>query len=141
MSERTASLARERARSRSRGNRRPLKSRGTGIASRDLAGTELLQIRTTRVRDGLWVALSGELTAATATRLADCLDEALDDEHATRIVVDLSDLRRLEPAAVSALLIAHRRAFDDHRELLLTRGSAAVQQIVDRVDGPFLYTS
>jgi anti-anti-sigma factor len=146
MSERTVSLARERARSRSRRNRGPLKSRGTGLTSPDLARAEalqasgeVLQVRSTRVRDGLWIALSGELTAATATRLADCLDEALDDD-VTPIVVDLSDLRSLAPAAVATLLIAHRRAFDDHRELLLIRGSAAVQQVVDRVDGPFLYT-
>ena len=140
MSERTVSLARERGRTRSRGNRGPLKSRGTGFANRDQASAELLQIRTTRVRGGLWVSLSGELTAATAAPLADCLDKALDD-YATPIVVDLSDLRTLEPAAVGTLLIAHRRAFDDHRELLLIRGSTAVQQVVDRVDGPFLYTS
>jgi anti-anti-sigma regulatory factor len=115
------------------------KSRGTGLASRGLVETELLQIRTTPVLNGLWVSLSGELTAATSARLADCLDEALDD-HVTTIVVDLSELRRLEPAAVGTLLIAHRRAFDDHRELSLHRGPAAVQQVVDRVDGPFLYT-
>jgi anti-anti-sigma factor len=147
MSERTVSLARERARSRSRRNRGPLKGRGTGLTNRYLAGAEalqasgeLLQIRTTRVRDGLWLSLSGELTAATAARLADRLDDALDD-YVTPIVVDLSELQRLAPAAVVTLLIAHRRALDDHRELLLVRGSTAVQQVVDRVDGPFLYTS
>jgi anti-anti-sigma factor len=147
MSDRTVSLARERAGSRSRRNRGPLKSRGTGLTNRDLAGAEalqasgeVLQIRTTRVRDGLWVSLSGELTAVTAARLADCLDEALDD-YVTPIVVDLSDLQALAPAAVATLLIAHWRAFDDHRELLLVRGSTTVQQVVDRVDGPFLYTS
>jgi anti-anti-sigma factor len=144
MSERTVSLARERARSRSRGNRGSLKSRGTGLANPDLsranalqASGEVLQIRTTRVRDGLWVALSGELTVATAPRLAGCLDEALDDD-VTPIVVDLSGLRVLAPAAVATLLNAYRRASDDHREFLLIRGSAAVQQFVDRVDGPFL---
>jgi anti-anti-sigma factor len=146
MSEPTVSLARERARSRSRRNRGRLKSRGTGLTNRDLAGTEalqasgeVLQIRTTRFRGGLWVSLSGELTVATAGRLADCLDEALDD-YVTPIVVDLSDLQALAPAAVATLLIAHRRVFDDHRELLLVRGAAAVQQVIDRVDGPFLYT-
>jgi anti-anti-sigma factor len=147
MSERTVSLARERARSRSRGNRGRLKSRGTGLTNPDLAGAralqtsdQALQIRATHVRNGLLVALSGDLTATTAAGLADCLDEALDG-YVTRIVVDLSDLRVLAPAAVATLLIAHRRAFDDHRELLLIRGSADVQEVVDRVDGPFLYTS
>jgi anti-anti-sigma factor len=146
MSERTVFLARERARSRSRGKRGPLRSRGTGPTKRDLAGAEtlqasgeVLQIRTTRVRDGLWISLSGELIAATAARLADCLDDALDD-CVTPIVVDLSELQALAPSAVATLLIAHRRAFDDHRELLLIRGSTDVQQVVDRVDGPFLYT-
>jgi anti-anti-sigma factor len=148
MSERTVSFEREPARSRSRGKRSSLKGRGAGLTNRDpaaaealQASAEILQIRTARLRAGLWVSLSGELTATTTARLADCLDQALDGDYVTPIVVDLSDLRTLAPAAVATLLIAHRRAFDDHRELLLVRGSTAVQQVVDRIDGPFLYTS
>lgn len=55
------------------------------------------------------------------------------------IVLDLSGLRVLHPKAVVALVTAHMRASDDHREFVLVRGSSAVQQVIDSVDGPFNY--
>jgi anti-anti-sigma factor len=138
MSERIAAIGRQRARSRTRGPRRPLNSVKTEPAIRGVADIEGLQIRTTLIDDGVCVALSGDLTAATETRLAEYLDDAFDD-YSGPIVVDLSELRTLEPVTVSTLLIAHRRASDDHRDLMLVRGSVVVQQVIDHVDGPFRY--
>ena len=138
MSHRIAAVAHRRRQSRSR-KACPLPSDpGVDLVDLEPAGPEAFTIRVTSASDGFCIALSGDMTAIDVARLAECLDDALDYEL-RRIVIDLKGLRSLDPSVLSTLLVAHRRAFDDHRELLLIRGHAPVQQIIDRIDGPFCY--
>jgi anti-anti-sigma factor len=141
MSHRIAALTHRRTRSRSQQacTLPPHGGSGVDLVDRQSAGEKAFQIRTTRANDGICVAPSGELDMSSVAHLSECLEQALEDEHVERIVVDLRTVRTLDPAALSTLLIAHRRAFDDHRELLFIRGSAPVQQVIDRVNGPFSY--
>ena len=112
---------------------------GVELVDRPWAAEGPFQILTTRANDGICVAPTGKLDMTTAGQLTECLERALEDDRVERIVVDLRGVTALTPVALTALLIAHRRAYDDHRELLLIRGPRPVQQAIDRVDGPFCY--
>ncbi len=80
----------------------------------------------------------GDLTRANASRLSRCLEHAL-ETHAERVILDLGGLDRLDPEAVSPILIAHLTADSEHRQFLLRAASDSVQYVLDRVQGPFSY--
>lgn len=109
------------------------------FTERDRGSSERLQITLSLDDDERRIALYGDLNASTVARLDDCMDWVLEDDDPDRIVLDLSGLRVLHPKAMVALVTAHMRASDDHREFMLVRGSSAVQQVIDSVDGPFNY--
>jgi anti-anti-sigma regulatory factor len=84
------------------------------------------------------IELSGDLSRANAKRLSGCLEAAL-EMRADRLVLDLRGLDRLDPEAVSPILIAQLTADSEHRQLLLIPGSDSVQRVLDRIQGPFSY--
>lgn len=109
------------------------------LLERDRVGSERLQITLSLHDHERRIALFGDLNPRTVARLDDCMDWVLEDDLEDRIVLDLSGLRVLHPKAMVALVTAHMRASDDHREFVLVRGSSTVQQVIDSVDGPFNY--
>jgi anti-anti-sigma regulatory factor len=139
---RRARLVRLRNRSRRLTTKRPGRDRSRGTAPppevRGPLQTAGLVIHVAQWRDVIRIDLSGDLSGANATRLSDCLEHAL-ETRAQRVILDLSGLDRLEPKAVSPILIAQMIADSEHRQLLLIPGSDSVQRILDRVQGPFSY--
>ncbi len=103
--------------------------------SRPTAG---LEIRVEDWQHVIRIELFGDLTGANASRLSGCLEQAL-ESRAERMILDLRGLDRLDPEAVSPILVAHLLADSEHRQLLLIPGSASVQRVLDRVEGPFSY--
>jgi anti-anti-sigma factor len=84
------------------------------------------------------VELSGVLNRATIQALATVLEEALETD-AGRIVLDLSELEAIDRAGVYTILLAHLRAADQLRQLLIVPGPPVVQHVFDAVQGPFSY--
>ena len=123
------------ARGSSPDRRRECQEHGAG---REPAAPERLQVRAEYSRPVTRVELFGDLSPATCARLADCLDQALESD-AERIVLDLSGLDRLDPAAVGTILLAHLCAVADHRQFILVPARGTVQRVVERVEGPFDY--
>jgi anti-anti-sigma factor len=80
----------------------------------------------------------GALTATACDRLADALMRAL-DQRANRIILDLREIEVIDLAGVYVMLVARLRASDQLTDLLRVRGSPAVQRVIDRVLGPFVY--
>jgi anti-anti-sigma regulatory factor len=97
-----------------------------------------VEIRGAAWRHTVRIELSGDVSRAAADRLSSCLERAL-ETRAERVILDLRGLDRLDPAAVSPILIAHLTADSEHRQLLLIPGSARVQRVLDHAKGPFSY--
>jgi anti-anti-sigma regulatory factor len=107
----------------------------SALASHSAAG---LEIRVWDWQHVIRIELFGDLSRASANRLSDCLERCL-ETRAERLILDLTGLDRLEPGAMSPILIAHLIADSQHRRLLLVPGSDSVQRVLDRVQGPFVY--
>jgi anti-anti-sigma regulatory factor len=97
-----------------------------------------LELRVADSRHVIRIELFGDLSRANANRLSICLEHAL-ETRAERIILDLRGLDRLEPEAVSPILIAQLTADSEHRQFLLIPGSDSVQRVLDRMQGPFSY--
>jgi len=140
--DRRARLVRARDRSRRLAAPRlnPCQSRGTAPQPevRESPLTAGLEIRVADWSHVIRIELFGDLGRAGANRLSGCLECAL-ETRAERVIVDLSGLDRLDPEAVSPILIAQLIADSEHRQLLLIPGSDRVQRVLDRVQGPFSY--
>ena len=54
-------------------------------------------------------------------------------------MLDLSGLEHVDRVGVHTILLAHLRASDQQRALLIVPGPSAVQDVFDAVDGPFDY--
>jgi ABC-type transporter Mla MlaB component len=139
---RRARLVRLQNRCRRLTSKRPGRYRPRGIAPqpevREPEQGAGLEIRVAEWQDVIRIQLFGDLTRASATRLSGCLEQAL-EARAQRVLLDLSGLDRLEPGAVSPILVAQLIADSEHRQLLLIPGSDSVQRVLDRVQGPFSY--
>lgn len=80
-------------------------------------------------RDAAWLSLSGHLDLAAAGGLAARLEDALGG--ARLIVVDLRELTFVDRAGFSAILSAHQRARRSGRRLVLVRGPAHVNRLLE----------
>jgi hypothetical protein len=139
---RRARLVRLRNRSRRLTSKSPNRFRSRGTAPppevRQPEQAAGLEIRVAEWQDVIRIELFGDLSRASANRLDGCLEQAL-EARARRVLLDLSGLDRLEPGAVSPILVAQLIADSEHRQLLLIPGSDSVQRVLDRVQGPFSY--
>lgn len=85
------------------------------------------------LRDGgldvAWVRVSGELDIATAPILEQTLRRA--EQRALRIVLDLRELAFLDSSGVHVILDAALRATAARRRLVLVRGRAQVDRVLD----------
>jgi anti-anti-sigma regulatory factor len=90
--------------------------------------------------DNTTIALHGVLSAADCAQLSETVQIAL-DQRRERIVLDLRGIQHVGMAGVHALILAHLRASDELRELLLIPASPAVQHVIDAADGPFVYVN
>jgi anti-anti-sigma factor len=98
----------------------------------------VLEIQTSSLSHDSTIMLAGALTAMTCDRLLETVERAL--EHGPqRIVLDLRGVQSIDDSGVRALLISHLRASDQRTQLRLAPGSAAVQQVIDALDCPFVY--
>lgn len=102
--------------------------------------TGALEIRTHRSGRECSIELLGELTPTTHVLVAEVLEQAL-ERDADTIVLDLTGLEAIDHAGVRAILIAHERASDQQKRLLIVPGPDAVQRVLDAAHGPFSYTS
>lgn len=80
-------------------------------------------------RDAAWLSLSGPLDLAAAVELAARLEHALGG--ARLVVVDLRGLTFVDLAGFSAILSAHQRARRSGRRLVLVRGPAHVNGLLE----------
>lgn len=67
----------------------------------------------------LLVRLGGSLGAAAVDSIDDCVDRRLIEPELRRLVVDLSRVVQLAPAALSLLVRLHRRCRVENRHLVL----------------------
>lgn len=89
-----------------------------------------LTVRSERAGDVLVIALSGELDLATA----DGVDAELESAEASdvaSIVLDLSGLTFMDSTGVRLLIQAHTRSRAHEDRLILRRGPAAVQRVME----------
>jgi anti-anti-sigma factor len=100
------------------------------------AGT--LSVSNRRFRDKYIIELRGELKLETGARLGEAIAGALEDD-AELIVLDLSRLESIDRSGVHAILLAHLRASDQLKQLVIVPGPAAVQEVFDSIEGPFSY--
>jgi anti-anti-sigma factor len=75
------------------------------------------------------VHISGELDIATAPQLAETLRAAL--ANATLVVLDLSQLTFMDCTGLAAIIRADSRARRSRRRLVLVRGAAQVNRLLD----------
>ena len=79
--------------------------------------------------DAAWVRVTGELDLATAPILAQALSQA--EERGQRVVLDLRELTFMDSAGVHVILEASLRANASGRVLVLVRGPAHVDRVLD----------
>jgi anti-anti-sigma factor len=84
------------------------------------------------------VELCGELSMRTREPLVEALEEALEDD-CEQIVLDLSDLDAIDLAGLDTLLVAHMRAGDELKPLVIVPGPPQVQRVLDAAQAPFAY--
>jgi anti-anti-sigma factor len=99
-----------------------------------------LGIRTRRARERHIVTLYGALTLRTRDPLAAVLEEALEDDS-EQIVLDLGDLDSIDRAGLHTILLAHQRASDELKPLVIVPGPPAVQRVFDAAEAPFSYAA
>ncbi|NUT52806.1 MAG: STAS domain-containing protein [Saccharothrix sp.] len=80
---------------------------------------DLLRISSRRRRSWTVVELDGELDIASSAALGDALDDAAEDRHPARVVVDLSPLDFCDASGLSALVDGYRSARERDGELRL----------------------
>ena len=80
-------------------------------------------------RDVAWVRVTGELDIATAPILEQTLRAA--EQHAARIVLDLRELAFMDSCGVHVILDAAARASADQGRLVLVRGPAQVDRVLE----------
>lgn len=96
-----------------------------GVRHRCDSGQHILEVR-------------GELSMRTREPLAEALDEALEDD-CEQIVLDLSDLDAIDLAGLDTILVAHLRAGDELKPLVIVPGPPQVQRVLDGAQAPFAY--
>ncbi len=75
------------------------------------------------------VAASGELDLDNVDRYREAIEEA-ERSDATRIVIDLSDLRYIDSSGLAAILVAGRSDLDGHR-LFVKAGHGEVRRLLE----------
>jgi anti-anti-sigma factor len=111
---------------------------GAGIDARPVTGPGTLAIRVRRSVDGCVIELSGECTATGVSRLAETLEQAIEQGGET-IQLDLSKLEAIDRSGVHTILTAHLRAGNQLQQFLIVPGRGSVQRVLDGVQGPFAY--
>ena len=79
--------------------------------------------------DAAWVRVTGELDLATAPILAQALSQA--EERTQRVVLDMRELTFMDSSGVHVILEASHRATTAGRGLVLVRGPAQVDRVLD----------
>jgi anti-sigma B factor antagonist len=79
--------------------------------------------------DAAWVRVTGELDIATAPQLAEMLGQA--EERCQRVVLDLRELAFMDSSGVHVILEASHRATAAGRGLVLVRGPAHADRVLD----------
>ncbi|HEX3391885.1 MAG TPA: STAS domain-containing protein [Solirubrobacteraceae bacterium] len=89
-----------------------------------------LEVASAAIDDTVTVTLRGELDLASVGALQERLT-AVEQGEPPRIVLDLSELSFIDSSGLRVLLLAHGRAREGGRELVLTQGSDAVQRVFE----------
>jgi anti-anti-sigma factor len=101
-----------------------------GLRGERLPGLGKLTISSDRDGDKHTIRPLGELDLATADELQHELERA-EASNAQSIVLDLSGLTFMDSTGVQLLLRAHARSRADANRLMLLRGPAAVQRVLE----------
>jgi anti-anti-sigma factor len=78
------------------------------------------------------VALSGELGLQSAPALADRLSQ-VESHDPELMVIDLRGLRFMDSSGLRELYLANRRAHENHRRMVVVRGSEPIDRVLDMV--------
>ena len=65
------------------------------------------------------VVVTGEVDAATASRLLSCLTQVIDTYRPRLVALDCADLAFLDATGITALIRAHKHAIGHHGEIRL----------------------
>jgi anti-anti-sigma factor len=95
-------------------------------------------VRTRRSLESYRIEISGELTRTRAPALLEALEKAL-DRGAPRVVLDLTDVERIDHACLHTILVAHLRATDQRQQLLIVPGRESVRARLEAIAAPFQY--
>jgi anti-anti-sigma factor len=95
-------------------------------------------VRTRRSLETYRLELSGELTRARAPALVQALEKAL-ELGAPEVVLDLTQVERIDQACVQTILLAHLRASDQLQQLVIVPGRHSVRSALEAIAGPFQY--
>ncbi len=75
------------------------------------------------------IALTGELDLSGATSLDEELDRLIADDRVRRVYLDLRELEFMDSTGLRMVALAERRLRAAERELVLVRGTDAVQRV------------
>ena len=89
---------------------------------------KIISVRTRRVGDAPWVALSGELDISTAPEVERELAR-LDRQDPPRVVVDMRDLTFIDSTGLRIILAADSRARRAGRQLQIVPGPPSVHRV------------
>jgi anti-anti-sigma factor len=109
-------------------------------AVRDRLARGTLGLNRRRAHGQHILELSGELSLRTRDPLARALEQALEDD-CEEIILDLGDLDTVDRAGLHTILVAHMRASDELKPLVLVPGPPEVQRVLDAAAVPFTYTA
>jgi anti-anti-sigma factor len=91
---------------------------------------KLLDLTTETAGTTVRLALTGELDIAGAARVEQELERIEQDPPAT-IVLDLRELAFMDSTGLRVIVAADSRAREQNRRLVIVRGSATVQRIIE----------
>jgi anti-anti-sigma regulatory factor len=95
-------------------------------------------VRTRRSLETYRIEISGKLTGTRTPALVQALEKAL-DLGAPEVILDLTDVERIDRACVHTILTAHLRAGDQLQQLLIVPGRGSVRAALEAIAGPFQY--
>ena len=86
------------------------------------------------------MAVGGVLDLSTCGSLATMLEWTL-EQDSRETVLDLTGLDGIDHDGVHTILLAYLRSADQRDEFVIIPGRESVQRVIDRIHGPFRYTT
>lgn len=96
----------------------------------DLESPPNFSVAVTRDGETLTIATAGELDLESVDRYREVIEDA-ERSDATRIVIDLSELRYIDSSGLAAVLVAGRRSDLDGHRLFVKAGDGEVRRLLE----------